>query len=230
MNKIIFIIILISSLMILFYISVSFIAKRCKIDIDVEKELFQKINELNLNTKIKIKKKAKPCYDLQKNEIEINEGNNIKCLSEAFHELGHAFYNKFYAFKIYKKNNNYIKYFEKNQDEEIYCSFIINLLFQRGIIFSMILTLFGINLEFKILCILGLILSIISLFLYTINLWEEIKASMIASEIIKHEKYLNSKQQIILWFSFKSALCTYLFVDLFSSLMILLNVIFLFKK
>lgn len=218
--------ILLNISLVIYYYVVNFISKEKKININIEEELNKQIRKLNLKTSLEILDEATPNYDLEKDKIQINMGNNIKVLSESFHELGHAFYNHFNFFKVYS-NNKLIKYNYNEIDLNFKFMNLLEFLFTKGILLSLLFSLFGIFLEIKILMFLGIIFGLLSSILHINNLWEEIKATTIAKELISYEKYLNKKEKLISYICLNNALTTYLFVTLLSNLLIFINIYFI---
>lgn len=229
MYKIIFLIVFVCLLFIISYYFISSISKKMKINVNINTELEKYILLTNLKTKIKVLENTKPCYDMDEDVIEINTGNNVKSLSEAFHEFGHAFFNHYNSYKIYNDKNEPIKYVYNEIEFNYFLANLTRIFFTNSIVLALVFSLFGIFLEINILCIVGIVFSLISLILHTINLWEEIKATTIAKEIFRHEQYLNKKEYIVSNICLYSALFTYLFITLFSSLLLSSNIIFLFK-
>lgn len=220
-------IIVLNIFFIVFYFIMSLISNKMSLNINIKEEISKQIEKLNLQTEIEVLYKVKPNYDLEDDKIQINCGNNIKTLGEAFHELGHAFYNHFYKYKIYNSNGEMIEYEYKDIELDFKFGELLGFLFTKSIILGLTFSLFGIILEINVLVFLGIAFSSISSILHLINLLEEVKATKIAKEIIKFEKFLSKNEFRILTFCLTNALYTYIFITVLSIGFVCVDTLFL---
>lgn len=227
MKELFILVIILNLLFIIFYFIISLISNKAILNVDIPEEILKQIDKLQLKTKVEILEKVKPNYDLETDTIEINKGNNIKTLSEAFHELGHSFYNHFYNYKVYDCKNKIIEYEYKDIDLDFKFGSLLGFLFTKAIILGLLFSLFGIVLEIKILAYIGIVFAGISTILHIVNLIEEIKATKIAKQIIKNEKLISKKEYKMLTLCLGNALYTYIFITLLSISIIVIDILFL---
>lgn len=171
----------ISVLAIIMHVVLNAYGKTRPVEVNVKKELEKVIEDYKMNTLVKEGSSLKPCYDYDKDQVEIREGQTTKHLAEGFHELGHA-----------------IDAYKKNSLEKEYgilsgiLFYIMKYSLPLAIFFHSIVA--GAKIDHIGLVIFTYVLIGLSVFFTTVTLLEEIKATSYAKKEIKKRLTLNKEQ------------------------------------
>lgn len=170
---------------------------------DIKTELEKKIKELNLSTKVIIENNSKSYYC--ENEITIGRKNTFQLFCSAFHELGHAYYDKYSSYVHYSKNGDSKRILDIKQESKK-----TNLYFCNSAILFLGISILSVLISSS----LSVLLSVFSMLLVLPTITEECTASISAMNIIRVSKYFNKLQEIKCCFYLISLLGTYLFIFL----------------
>ena len=188
-------------------------ASRIKQETNILHELEKKILELNLKTKVfSHNHKCSPIYDISGDIIELENKNTFPLFCSAFHELGHAYFNKYCSIARYTKEGILIK---KEQSEKLHPYFYT--------ITVILISVSSIAMFWW--KALSIILSILAILLFTSVLREEFMASITAMNVIKASKYLNKKQTFIGGLYLISLLGTYMYLFFIPVMLIIYNIL-----
>lgn len=199
----------------LLHIIIKYVAS--KIDIkekNISTEIETKISELKLETKLILHEdKCSPLYDQSEDTIEIENKSTFTLFCSAFHELGHAYFNKYSNIVKYTKGNTLVERKQTNKEHRYFLSLVI-----------VLLGISAITLYFNKFASIGF--STLAATLFLSDLREEFMSSISAVNMIKVSKYFTKKQEHICCLYLISLLGTYMYVLFIAICLILYNIFY----